>query len=67
MSGLLHISEDAGVSTLESAASLIGTVPGDRSGGVLSGGGCTWGREQRAEVKRWEQAWGVARRWEGCP
>ena len=38
MSGLLHISEDAGVSTLESAASLIGTVPRDRSGGVLSGG-----------------------------
>lgn len=66
MSGLLHISEDAGVSTLESAASLIGTVPRDRSGGVLSGG-CTWGREQRAEVKRWEQAWGVARRREGCP
>ena len=38
MSGLLYISEDAGVSTLESAASLIGTVPRDRSGGVLSGG-----------------------------
>lgn len=52
----------------ESTASLIGTIPRDRSAVcAFWAGGVYLGERARAEVKRWEQAWGVARcKEEGC-